>query len=643
MARTTDQPCNTPRSRVTTGPLPAPVRARLTPLRAGFTRLRERLPRPRRPILFAPGPLPGEGLGPRATVDDAEQGRVGGQGTLQPTIGPPAGSRPRRDSVPIPHTGSRTTEQPDTPSLAPETDWGSGGLTGMVVAASGELRVRNWPLALGIVVIGMFMSVLDISIVNVAIPTIQNQFGVSSSGILWITTGYTLALGVIVPVSGWLGEKFGLSRVYALSVLAFGLGSALCGLAWDLPSLVAFRIVQAIPGGILAVITLTMIYRIVPKEKIGIGIAAYGLAAVFAPATGPTLGGYLVEYQSWRLIFFINVPVGLVAAVLGFWLLPRLPRLNSNPFDFWGFVTVAAGLFALLLALSQGPDWGWTGYRVLILLAASVNLLALFVVIELHVERPLIDVRLFRVWAFTNSQMIISVMTAGFFAVLFYIPLFLQEGQHISALHTGFIMFPEAIAMGLTLPISGLLYDKVGPRWPAAIGVTITAFGTYLICNITSDVTNLEVIVWTSLRGIGNALAMVPCMTAGMASVPPEKMDGASAISNVVQRASGALGLAILTSLATAQQAQAMADRSGLLTSAGPAVDPRIAAMQHQGPSGLIPLWEALEVKVQAQVYGNLFLIVASVIAIGIPLALTFAGARPSADRPGGSALEMLG
>ena len=293
----------------------------------------------------------------------------------------------------------------------------------------GARNSGGWGLPLAVLVAGMFMSVLDTSIVNVAIPTIQNEFGATTDDVQWVVTGYTLALGVVVPVSAWLGDRFGLSRVYNLALLAFAAGSALCGLAWDLNSLVVFRIVQAIPGGILPVITLSILYRIVPREKIGAAMGLYGLGVVFAPAIGPTLGGYLVEYVNWRLIFYINVPIGILGAVAAALVLPRFPTVAGRRFDVLGFVTIAGGLFALLLALSEGASWGWTPTGSWSCSPVSVLSLALFVVIELEVAEPLLDIRVFRYWPFTNSLLLIAVLMVGLFGVLFYIPLFLQQAQ----------------------------------------------------------------------------------------------------------------------------------------------------------------------------------------------------------------------
>ena len=246
----------------------------------------------------------------------------------------------------------------------------------------------GWGVPLAVLIVGMFMSMLDISIVNVAIPTMQRDFSATTEQIQWVENAYSLALGVVVPVSAWLASRFGPGRVYNLSLLGFAAGSALCGLAWDLNSIVAFRVLQALPGGVLPVVTLTILYRIVPREKIGAAMGMYGLGIVVAPAIGPTLGGYLVEYVDWRLIFFINVPVGIAGTVAAVLFLPQFGPTPVGRFDVLGFLCVATGLVCLLLALTEGQSWGWTSYPIMILLTVGVLLLALFVVIELEVDAP---------------------------------------------------------------------------------------------------------------------------------------------------------------------------------------------------------------------------------------------------------------
>jgi EmrB/QacA subfamily drug resistance transporter len=489
-----------------------------------------------------------------------------------------------------------------------------------------------WLVPLLVLVVGMFMSVLDISIVNVAIPTIQRDFGSSTDDIQWISTAYTLALGVVVPLSGWLGDRLGLAKTYLYGLIAFALASALCGLAWDLNSMIAFRILQAVPGGIIPVVTMTMVYEVVPREKIGSAMGLYGLGIIFGPAIGPTLGGYLVEYVSWRLIFFINVPVGVLGAVAVALLLPSMPPSVRRPMDWWGFITVAAGFFALLLACSEAPSWRWDSYKVEILLVFGVLMLALFVVIELELDEPLIDLRVLKTWMFTNSLLLISILSVGLYAVLFYLPLFMQESQNLQPLHTGLILLPEALTMAVTMPIAGKLYDLFGPRWPSVCGLTIAAFGGFLLCQISPEMSTGDVILWTCVRAAGNGLAMMPIFTAGLAAIPREYASSGSSVNNIAQRVSAAFGLAGMTALATNQQNQLMADRSALIQHGSSL--PAVRTFAEQGVSGLLSYHQQLQIKVTAQAYSNTFLVAAWLTVVGIGLAFLMKPPKPAATTP---------
>ena len=269
-------------------------------------------------------------------------------------------------------------------------------------------------------------------------------------------------------------------------------------------------------------VTLPLVYRIVPRESIGSAMGIYGVGILFAPGIGPTLGGYLVEYVDWRLVFFINVPVGIVATLAAYFLLPPVAPSSTRRFDWLGFITIAYGLFALLLAFTEGQSWGWTSYRILILLVSGALSLALFVIIELEVDEPLVDLRVFRYWPYVNSLLLVSTLSVGLFVVLFYLPLFMQNAQGIAPLKTGVLLLPEALVMMVFMPIAGRLYDLLGPRIPAVVGLVIATYGTWLLCGINPNMTEGEIMLWTSIRAAGNALALMPIMTAGLAAIPPQ-------------------------------------------------------------------------------------------------------------------------
>jgi EmrB/QacA subfamily drug resistance transporter len=536
------------------------------------------------------------------SVDDLPVTTASHRAAPAPAAAPPAAVEPARAPAPAP-----------SPAL-------SGG----------------WGLPLVVLIVGMFMSILDTSIVNVAIPTMQNAFGTTTDEIQWIATSYTLVLGVVVPLSAWLSDRFGPARTYNVALLTFAAGSALCGLAWNLESMVVFRIVQAIPGGILPVVTLSMVYRIVPREKIGAAMGMYGLGIIVAPAIGPTLGGYLVEYVDWRLIFFINVPVGILGAIAAVMVLPKFPAVKSQKFDVLGFLTIAGGLFTLLLALSEGQDWGWTGYRVISLLSASVILLALFVIIELEVDHPLLDVRVFRYWPYTNSLLLISVLMVGLFATLFYIPLFLQQAQGLGAFDAGVLLLPQALVMAVLMPIAGRLYDKIGPRWPAVIGLTVVAIGTYALHGITLDISKGEIAALLALRAGGMGLAMMPVMTGGVAAVPTNKVGAASAFNNVAQRSAAALGLAILTAMMTSQQAGMLQDRTSMIGADTPM--PSLLPGASGEMVGMYAVYQRTSLQVFAAALDQLMLITAGLTLVGVALAFLLRSGPAKTSPDSGSA-----
>ena len=493
---------------------------------------------------------------------------------------------------------------------------------------------RGWGVPLAVLIVGMFMSVLDISIINVAIPTMQRDFAATTDQIQWVENAYSLALGVVVPVSAWLAARFGPGRVYIISLLGFAAGSALCGLAWDLNSIVAFRVLQALPGGVLPVVSLTILYRIVPPHRIGAAMGMYGLGIIVAPAVGPTLGGYLVEYVDWRLIFFINVPVGILRTVAAVLLLPRFGPTPVGRFDLLGFLCVATGLVCLLLALTEGQQWGWTSYTIMILLTVGVLGLALFVVIELEVDAPLLNVRVFAHWPFTNSLLLVSVLSIGLFAVLFYIPLLLQQARGLGAFDTGLLLLPQALVMAVIMPAAGLLYDRIGPRWPAVIGLALVALGTYLLTDVNLESSTSHVVWVLVLRAVGMGLAMMPIMTGGLSAVPPNQVDGASAFNNVVQRTSAALGLAGLTSLVTYSREQFALDRGLMVSPDAPM--PVLAPGSTGELAGMYAVYQQTQTLAFVEAMHSLFIVTAIITAVGIPLALMLRSG-PSTPAAGGA------
>jgi EmrB/QacA subfamily drug resistance transporter len=491
----------------------------------------------------------------------------------------------------------------------------------------------DWMLPLSVLIVGTFMSVLDTNITNVAIPRMQVDLSAAPDDVQWVVTAYTLTLGIVVPISGWLGKRFGLTRLYIVSMLGFALASALCGLAWDLNSMIFFRVLQAIPGGILPVLSLTLLYQVVPSAQIGAAMGLYGFGMVIAPAVGPVLGGWLVQYVDWRLIFYINVPIGVLGTLAAVAVLPRIKPTSWPRFDLWGFVTIAYGLFALLLALSKGQKWDWDGYRILGLLGSGILSLALCVVIELEVDNPLIDLRIFKVWAFISSMVLLGITITGMFAVLYFLPQYLQNVQYLQPLYAGVLLVPSACVLVVLTPISGRLYDRFGPRWPVAFGLAIMAYGSFLMAGMTTDTSLGYIVVWTVIRSFGVGLALMPIFASGLSALPTSLTSSGSSMANVMQRMSTSLAVAVFSSLGLSASAQLMSDRGALLSTGLNAL-PQVAAATRQGPASLLGIYQALSDAVQTQTYNNSYYVLGILCVVGIGFALTLRSGKPKGSEP---------
>ncbi len=430
----------------------------------------------------------------------------------------------------------------------------------------------HWMAPVLVALIGAFMAILDSSIVNVAIPTMMNVFNANPSSIEWVSTIYMLALGVVVPLSGWLGDRMGFKRLYILSMAAFMAGSLLCTLAWSLNSLIFARVIQAIGGGMIMPTTMAMIYRMVPRDKIGSGMGIFGIALLVAPAIGPTLGGYLVEYVNWRWIFTINLPIGVIGMLLAFFILPEFQSKHPGRFDVTGALTSAATLFCLLLALSKGSDWGWGDERTIMLFFVSLVSLVLFVYVELTSDNPLLDLRVFKYPSFTLANLTIIVTTVGMFSGIFFLPLFLQSIRGMGAMETGLLMMPGALVSGLMMPIIGRLFDKIGPRPLVLLGLLTLAFVSFLFRNLNLATATVTIMVWNMLRSMVIPLANMPAQTASMVDIPTELIGRASSITNIISRVSSSFGIAVLTSMLTTRQAIHGARISWGLNAANPTV-----------------------------------------------------------------------
>ncbi|MEW6172784.1 MAG: DHA2 family efflux MFS transporter permease subunit [Bacillota bacterium] len=401
--------------------------------------------------------------------------------------------------------------------------------------------------ALFVLILGTFMAVLDGSIVNVALPRMMAIFNASTEQIQWVLTIYLLVGGVVIPATGYLGDRFGYKTVYLGSIAFFTATSMLCGFSWSTSSIVTARALQAIGGGLMQPLSMAMLYRIWPKEKMGMAMGVWGLTMTLAPAIGPTLGGYLVDTFSWRLIFYINLPVGVFTVLLGLMFLKETQHLSGLKLDFIGLGLISGACFGLLLVLSKGQEWGWTTQGTVTVLLLSCFGLLLFFFWELGTPQPVLDVRLLKNVTFLLATVGSSLVFIAMFFGVFVIPIFAQNVQGYSPMQTGLILMPAAVVTGLFMPVAGKLFDKMGAAVPSVLGLSILAVITYTLRHITADIPVHHLQMLLCIRSAGLGLSMMPFMTAGMNTIPRPQVGQASALMSVVRQVAASFGVSLVT------------------------------------------------------------------------------------------------
>jgi EmrB/QacA subfamily drug resistance transporter len=430
----------------------------------------------------------------------------------------------------------------------------------------GRSRIAYRWLVAAAFVAGLFMDLMDTTIVNVALPTLGQEFNVADDRLEWIVTGYLLSLAIWIPASGWIADRFGTKRTFLFALLVFTAGSALCGTAWSLESLIAFRMFQGIGGGMVTPVATAMLFRAFPPDQRAQASAVLMIPTAIAPALGPVLGGWLVDQASWRWIFYVNVPVGMLTVLFGVLFLREHREPGAGPFDIGGFVCSGAGLALLLYALSQGPLSGWTSPLVLGSGVAGIALLGVLVAIELRRSDPLLHLRLFGDRMFRNGILTMFMAYGVLVGVLYLLPLFLQQLRGLSAFESGLTTFPQAIAMILMVQVTSRLYPRIGPRRMLVIGLAGLSITSALFLLV-----DLQTSLWwvrgiMLFRGASMSFAMVAAQTATFATVTSSETGRASALFNTNRQVAGSVGVAVLsTALAQAATGQAASPESSLL------------------------------------------------------------------------------
>ena len=416
----------------------------------------------------------------------------------------------------------------------------------------------------GVVVLGAIMSILDVTVVSVALRTFTDVFDTTLANAAWTMTGYTLALATVIPLTGWAADRFGTKRLYITALVLFVLGSVLCSFAWDITSLVVFRVLQGLGGGMLMPLGMTIMTRAAGPERIGRVMAVLGVPMLIGPIAGPILGGWLIDVASWHWIFLINLPIGILALIAAVVIFPKDNPTPSESFDFRGMLMLSPGLALFLYGASSVVETETVlAVKVLVPVIVGLVLIVAFVFHALRVEHPLIDLRLFR-----NRSLTVAVITTTFFMVAFmgagllFPSYFLLRGE--TTLTAGLLLAPQGIGAMIAMPIAGVIADKFGPGKIVLVGMVLITAGMAVFTQVGTSTSYTLLIGALFVMGLGLGSTMMPIMTAALQTLTNETVARGSTLMNIVQQAAGSIGTALMSVVLTAQQKPAMTASSQL-------------------------------------------------------------------------------
>ena len=409
------------------------------------------------------------------------------------------------------------------------------------------------PAVASVVVLAAFMAILDVTVVTVAINKLSVEFGVPLETIQWATTGYTLALATVIPLTSWATGRFGTKRVYLGAIATFIAGSALAGSAWSIQSLIAFRVLQGLGGGLIMPTGMIILTNLAGPQRIGRIMGVLGVPMLLGPILGPLLGGLLVDSASWRWIFFINVPVGLVAITLGLRILPPGEPTSTERLDVLGLLLLSPGIAALIYALAKASTA--SGPAVVVPGAAGVLLIAGFVVRTVRARNPLIHLTLFRNRSFTVSAVAIALFAFAFFGATFLLPLYYQNVRDVTAAKAGTLMAVQGVGALLSMPLAGMVADRLGPARIARTGIIViaAALAALLAIGATAPYPLLDVVLF--VMGVGMGMALMQIVSAAVSALSKPDVPAGTTVLNIVQQIGSSFGVATMSVILATQLA----------------------------------------------------------------------------------------
>ncbi|WP_412751064.1 DHA2 family efflux MFS transporter permease subunit [Krasilnikovia sp. M28-CT-15] len=406
----------------------------------------------------------------------------------------------------------------------------------------------------GVVVLGAIMSILDITVVSVALPTFQVEFDATYAEVAWTMTGYTLALATVIPLSGWAADRFGTKRLYMLALLLFTLGSMLCATADSIEQLVGYRVLQGLGGGMLMPLGMTIMTRAAGPERIGRLMAVLGIPMLLGPIGGPILGGWLIESHGWEWIFLINLPIGAIALVYSWFALPKDNPQPSESFDFVGMLMLSPGLALFLYGVSSLPEAGTiAATKVWLPMLTGALLVIGFVFYSFKPKHPLLDLRLFRNRNLTVSAVSLFVFIIAFMGAGLLFPSYFLQVRGESTLHAGLLMAPQGIGAMLTMPIAGMLADKVPVGRTVPFAMALIAAGFFTFTQVGVDTSYVLLCGSLFVMGLGMGGTMMPIMTSALRTLHHHDVARGSTLVNILQQIGGSIGSATMSVILTSQ------------------------------------------------------------------------------------------
>ena len=478
---------------------------------------------------------------------------------------------------------------------------------------------------------GMFIAILNQTLLNVALPKINTEFNISASTGQWLMTGFMLVNGILIPISAFLFNKYSYRKLFIIGLALFTLGSLVCAISFNFPIMMSGRVLQAIGAGILMPLGSNVIVTIFPPEKRGVAMGTMGIAMILAPAIGPTLSGYIVQNYHWNVMFYGMFFIGIIAIVIGlFWF--KLYQSTTNPkADIPGIIYSTIGFGSLLYGFSEAGNKGWGSTEIVTMFIVGTVFIIFFILRELRMKAPMLSLEVLKYPTYTLTTVINMIVMMSLYGGMILLPLYLQNLRGFSALDSGLLLLPGALVMGALGPVAGKLLDTIGIKPLAIFGIGIMTYATWELSKLNMDTTYLHIMWIYIVRSFGMAFIMMPIMTAGMNALPPRLISHGNAFVNTMRQLAGSIGTAILVTVMTTQQTNHLSAFSEELDKTNPVIQDhmRELAQQYGGESAAMKLLlEHVNKLASVEGVNDAFIVATIISAIALILSLFLQGKK---------------